>query len=134
MLERFSALAVLIFAGYAFANTTEHATEVHQMEFSDGTSVEAKYSLPSVNISVDSANETQVVRSSLARVLDFYNTELLAANWGRSKSKLSNGCQKDIETYIAGLSKAENWALKSELSRNFFHHKILLGRFFQKLY
>nr|CAH7764412.1 unnamed protein product [Callosobruchus chinensis] len=54
-----------------------------QMEYDEGTSIEAKYSLPAVNVSGTGGNGTTLVRASLARVLDFYNTEQLAANWGQ---------------------------------------------------
>ncbi|VEN43510.1 unnamed protein product, partial [Callosobruchus maculatus] len=85
-----------------------------QMEYDEGTSIEAKYSLPAVNVSGTGGNGTTLVRASLARVLDFYNTEQLAANWGEVGVKLSKGCEKDVEAYIKGLGKAENWALKMD--------------------
>lgn len=89
------------------------------MQYSDGISGDARYSLPSVNVSVDnlSGNVSKsilTVRASLSRVLDFYNTELLAASWDSTRDGVSEACQKDVETYIGGLSKADNWALKSK--------------------
>ncbi|XP_072392694.1 nose resistant to fluoxetine protein 6 isoform X1 [Diabrotica undecimpunctata] len=115
------ALLVLLFLNYALSETTPSTStnplsaDVHQIEYSEGTSVEAIYSLPPVNVSVSGAwNGTQIVRASLARVLDFYNTELLSANFPRFKNGLSQGCQKDVDAYIQGLLTAENWALKMD--------------------
>lgn len=93
--------------------------EKNEMENSEGTSIEEKYLLPSLNISVNSlsgnfSENFFSVKSSLPRVLDFYNTEMLAASWNGIKKSLSEGCQKDVEAYIHGLEKADNWALKSK--------------------
>lgn len=108
---------VLCFAETVFSNTTTSTAILYddsQIDYSEGTSVEDKYSLPPENVGVSGArNSTQVV-TSLARILDFYNTELLAGDFPRFKGGLSHGCQKDVETYIVGLTKAENWALKSK--------------------
>lgn len=108
---------VLCFAETVFSNTTTSTAipyDDSQIDYSEGTSVEDKYSLPPENVGVSGArNSTQVV-TSLARILDFYNTELLAGDFPRFKGGLSHGCQKDVETYIVGLTKAENWALKSK--------------------
>ncbi|XP_056633905.1 nose resistant to fluoxetine protein 6 [Diorhabda sublineata] len=88
---------------------------VHQIDYSEGTPVEATHSLPPGNLSLSGApNNTQLVRGSLARVLDFYNTELLAANFPKFKHTLSQSCQKDVGAYIQGLITAENWALKMD--------------------
>lgn len=94
--------------------------DTNQMQNNGGNSVETKYSVaPNMNISVDSlsgnfSQSSHNIRSSFSKVLDFYNSELLAANWIGIKKSLSEGCQKDVEAYIQGLSKAENWALKSK--------------------
>ncbi|KAJ8919034.1 hypothetical protein NQ315_016940 [Exocentrus adspersus] len=93
---------------------TATAGDVEEMEYSEGTSVEAKYLLPPVNVSVSGNKSTRTVTASLARVLDFYNTELLAANWNRIRGRISEGCQKDVDTYLQGLARAENWALKMD--------------------
>lgn len=111
---RHLALLVLLIAKNVLSEST-----TEEMEYSEGTSVEARYFLPPVNVSVDDtggnvSKTTLTVRSSLSRVLDFYNTELLAASWDRMKGNLTEGCQNDVETYIVGLGKAENWALKSK--------------------
>lgn len=87
--------------------------DMEEMEYSEGASVEAKYLLPPVNVSVSGNATTHTVTASLARVLDFYNTELLAVNWQRFKGLLTEGCRKDVDVYIRGLSRTENWALKS---------------------
>lgn len=112
-----TALFVLLYLKCALGNSTappdSDRVDMEEMEYSEGTSVEAKYLLPPVNVSVSENATTYTVRASLARVLDFYNTELLAANWDRFKDTLSEGCRKDVDTYIQGLSRAENWALKS---------------------
>ncbi|XP_018572754.1 nose resistant to fluoxetine protein 6-like isoform X2 [Anoplophora glabripennis] len=112
------ALFVLVYLKCVCSNQTAQAgsdpADVEEMEYSEGTSVEAKYLLPPVNVSVSGNASIHTVRASLARVLDFYNTELLAANWGRFKGSLSEGCRKDMDTYIQGLGRAENWALKMD--------------------
>nr|CAI5850604.1 unnamed protein product [Callosobruchus analis] len=105
--------ALVVLASAAFIAPSRGET-TPQMEYDEGTSVEAKYSLPAVNVSGTGGNGTALVRASLARVLDFYNTEQLAANWGQVGVKLSKGCEKDVEAYIKGLGKAENWALKMD--------------------
>lgn len=97
--------------------------EKHQREYSEGT--ETNYSLPNVNIGFSplDGNYSEIsytIKSSLPRVLDFYNSEMLAASWNGIKKSLSKGCQKDIEAYIQGLSKAENWALKSKYIKKSF--------------
>lgn len=92
----------------------------NQLQNNGANSVEAKHpGVPNMNISVNqlSGNFSESsfnVRSSFSRVLDFYNSEMLAANWIGIKKSLSEGCQKDVEAYIKGLSKAKNWALKSK--------------------
>lgn len=94
------------------ANGTHLPTE---MEFKQGTAVEAKYLLPAVNVSVEnSAN--RFVTANLARMLNFFNTEQLAANWDRVQKGLTLSCRKDVELFIEGLNKADNWALKSKLN------------------
>lgn len=108
---------VVLIVQSTFGTTT---TELNQIEYSEGTSVETKPSLPAVNIGVNPTSgnfseSSYTIQSSLRRVLDFYNTELLASNWNRIKKSVSAGCQKDVEAYIHGLGKAENWALKSKL-------------------
>ena len=85
----------------------------NEMEYREGTRVDPKYSLPQVNLSAG-GNHT-VVPASLARVLNFYNTEVLAANWERTKGFVGAGCRRDVEMYLQGKRKMENWALKSEL-------------------
>lgn len=105
---------------YLIHSSISSTTDKNQMQYSEGT-IEAKYKLPTVNISVNSlggnfTGSHYTVKSSLSRVLDFYNTEMLASSWNGVKESLSEGCQKDIEAYIQGLSKAENWALKSKLN------------------
>ncbi|CAH1967120.1 unnamed protein product [Acanthoscelides obtectus] len=109
MLTILAASAVLLTSAALIGGET-----TPQMEYDEGTSVEAKYSLPAVNVSGTAGNGTTLVRASLARVLDFYNTEQLAANWAQVGVKLSKGCEKDMEAYIRGLGKAENWALKMD--------------------
>lgn len=116
-MRKFKALFVaLCILKYTSSTTT---TEVHQMEYSEGTSVEMRYSLPLHNTSSLSLNGSSFgndyrTKSTLSRILDFYNTEMLAERWARVKESLSEGCQKDVEAYIQGLAKAENWALKSK--------------------
>lgn len=98
-------------------------SEKNDMEYSGGSSIETKYAFPNSNISVNSGNSSQssfTVKSSLPRVLDFYNSEMLAASWNGIKKSLSEGCQKDVEAYIQGLGKAQNWALKSKCFNDLF--------------
>lgn len=83
-----------------------------EMYFREGSVVDARYQLPLVNVSgSDSAVQ---VTASLARVLNFYNTELLAASMERVRSVVGSDCAKDLDAYIGGLQKAESWALKMD--------------------
>ncbi|RZB38996.1 nose resistant to fluoxetine protein 6-like [Asbolus verrucosus] len=86
---------------------------IQEMEYKEGLALDPKYSLPRVNLSASDGNHT-IVPASLARVLNFYNTELLAASWPWTKNLLSLSCRKDIELYLKGLRKAETWALKMD--------------------
>ncbi|CAH0552702.1 unnamed protein product [Brassicogethes aeneus] len=109
-------LFVLIYLKCVLTNsTTENALdkELKEMEFKEGLTVEPKYKLPSINVSV-SDDSTTTVRASLSRVLDFYNTEILAANFGRVKNTLSSGCRRDVSLYLDGLKRTTNWALKMD--------------------
>ncbi|XP_019869984.2 nose resistant to fluoxetine protein 6 isoform X2 [Aethina tumida] len=115
------AIFVLIYTICVYANsTTENVyeqldRELREMEYREGSTVEPKYKLPSVNVSVSGERTTtQTVTASLSRVLDFYNTELLAANWDGVKTTLSFGCKRDVELYLEGLRRTENWALKMD--------------------
>lgn len=95
----------------------ENATK--SMEFKHGTTVESKYLLPSINVSVKVGEKSKNVTSvtaSLARMLNFYNTEQLTANWKTIQKKLTVSCRKDMDLYLDGLHKAENWALKSKIN------------------
>lgn len=93
------ALIFLIFAILAsFAQT-------NNTDIRDGTK-EAADSVQSVN-----SNDVQV---SLEDVLNFYNTELLSSRWPKFKDEVSRDCRKDMEAYLDGLRKADNWALKSK--------------------
>lgn len=89
-----------------------------EMDYIDGTKIEHKYSLPVVNASVLSDNNgtmgVNTVPASLSRVLDFYNTELLSANWDRVQKGLSSDCRQNMQKYIDGLFLGDNWALKSK--------------------
>ncbi|EFA05306.2 nose resistant to fluoxetine protein 6 [Tribolium castaneum] len=89
------------------------ATKLLEMEYKEGTKVDPKYSLPQVNLSASDGNHT-VVPASLARVLNFFNSEILAANWETTKKLVSLSCRKDVELYLEGLRKTENWALKMD--------------------
>lgn len=51
---------------------------------------------------------------SLAKALDFYNTELLAQNFPNIIKGLTGGCVEDVEKYIKGLKSTESWALKMD--------------------
>lgn len=83
-----------------------------EIEYKEGSKIDPKYSLPKVNLSASDGNHT--VPASLARVLNFYNTEILAANWDRMRNLVTLSCRKDVELYLDGLGKMENWALKSK--------------------
>ncbi|KAF5302728.1 hypothetical protein FQR65_LT08470 [Abscondita terminalis] len=88
------------------------------MDYTDGTTIEHKYLTPSVNniSAISDLNDTfeNKVPSSLAKVLDFYNTELLATNWNRFRKSLSEACEKNMQEYIVGLRTGANWALKMD--------------------
>lgn len=84
-----------------------------EMEYTEGAHIDPKYSLPRVNFSDSDGNHT-LVPANLARVLNFYNTELLAANWGRTQDYVTSRCRKDVQSYLEGLKKTEKWALKSK--------------------
>ncbi|XP_074030482.1 nose resistant to fluoxetine protein 6 [Leptinotarsa decemlineata] len=105
-------LLALALVGGAFSNsTTPSSFENNHSENSEG----AKDPLSIVNDSAsDLNNSSLIVKESLAKVLDFYNTELLAASWGNFSVKLTQGCQKNVGAYIEGLRKAEVWALKMD--------------------
>ncbi|XP_050296587.1 nose resistant to fluoxetine protein 6 isoform X2 [Anthonomus grandis grandis] len=105
---------LLNFAGLTLSNSTTENYELKEMEYREGTSVEPRYSLPSVKIGDSSENPDNVVPASLQRVLDFYNSENLMVRWPKFKSKITKECQKDMEAYIDGLRNTENWALKME--------------------
>lgn len=115
-MNRLKVLLVL----FCFMQITIGINEKDDMEYSGGSLAEAKYAFPNSNISAsnsingNSSQSSFTVKSSLPRVLDFYNTEMLAASWNGIKESLSEGCQKDVEAYIQGLGKAQNWALKSK--------------------
>lgn len=103
----------ILFIFLLTCKTLSLETPKSEMEYKEGTAVDPKYSLPQVNLSVSDGNHT-VVPASLARVLNFYNSELLAANWHRTKDQISSTCRKDVELYLEGLRKTDNWALKSK--------------------
>lgn len=50
----------------------------------------------------------------LAKVLDFYNTELLRMNWEKVRGNVSEGCEMDVQKYLEGLEAAKGWALRSK--------------------
>lgn len=91
-----------------------------EMDYVEGISADPKYLLPTVNASAlsDDGNLSKIkvhsVPASLSRVLDFYNTELLAANWNRVQKGLSTKCREDVQKYVDGLVSGEKWALKSK--------------------
>lgn len=122
-------LKALLVALSTFRSTSgTSTTELNDTEDREMTSV------PHVNMSVNrlSGNLSEgsyTIKPSLSRVLDFYNTELLALSWERIKKDLSQGCQKDVEAYIEGLSKAKTWAMKSE-SISIFVNYILNKNYF----
>lgn len=97
-------LIFLIFAIHA------SFVQTNNTDIRDGTrgtlSEETADSVQSVN-----SNDVQV---SLEDVLNFYNTELLSSRWPKFKDEVSRDCRKDMEAYLDGLRKADNWALKSE--------------------
>ncbi|XP_068911738.1 nose resistant to fluoxetine protein 6 [Tenebrio molitor] len=103
----------ILFIFLLTCKTLSLETPKSEMEYKEGTAVDPKYSLPQVNLSVSDGNHT-VVPASLARVLNFYNSELLAANWHRTKDQISSTCRKDVELYLEGLRKTDNWALKMD--------------------
>lgn len=98
------ALILLIFAILA------SFVQTNNTDIRDGTkgalSEEPADSVQSVN-----SNDVQV---SLEDVLNFYNTELLSSRWPKFKDEVSRDCRKDMEAYLDGLRKADNWALKSK--------------------
>ncbi|KAK5650999.1 hypothetical protein RI129_002028 [Pyrocoelia pectoralis] len=98
--------------------TESDTADTAGMEYLDGSIVENKDSLPSINVSDLSAelyNGTIEKNSvGLSRALDFYNTELLSANWNRIKMELSKECEKNMQEYIDGLAAGANWALKMD--------------------
>ncbi|CAG9765410.1 unnamed protein product [Ceutorhynchus assimilis] len=96
--------------GLVFGNSTTE-NYVQEIEYTEGTSVEPRYSLPSIKIGDNSEN---IVPASLQRVLNFYNTETLVATWPKFRNGISEGCQKDMDLYIEGLRDTENWALKMD--------------------
>lgn len=61
----------------------------------------------------DSASDFDGNAESLARALDFYNTQILRSNWDSVGKNLSSECQKDMREYLKGLKTGKNWALKS---------------------
>ncbi|XP_045468557.1 nose resistant to fluoxetine protein 6 isoform X2 [Harmonia axyridis] len=85
-----------------------------EMEYDAGAVVEPKYFLPLVRLSVGGGNETVPVPASLSRMLNIFDTEQLVANWGMTKRSVSERCRGDVEGFIGGLTKGENWALKME--------------------
>ncbi|RZC32187.1 Acyl transf 3 domain containing protein, partial [Asbolus verrucosus] len=89
--------------------TLESATQV---EYKKGIAVDQKYYLQ-VNLSDSDRNHT-IAPASLARVLNFYNSELLTVSWPRTKNLLSLSCKKDVELYMEGLRKTKIWALKMD--------------------
>ncbi|KAB0802117.1 hypothetical protein PPYR_04303 [Photinus pyralis] len=97
---------------------TEAGDKLKEMDYLDGSIVENKYLLPSINISEHSEELTnhtnEKVSVGLSRALDFYNTQLLAANWNTIKIELSEDCAKDMQTYIDGLTAGATWALKMD--------------------
>lgn len=108
-------LFVLTYTRCTLSNTTtERSSDLQEMEYKEGASVEATYILPQVKVSVSGEIAPTTVTASLARVLNFYNTELLAAHWPRLKDAVSVGCRRDVGSYLEGLGRADNWALKSE--------------------
>ncbi|KAG5893050.1 hypothetical protein JTB14_014830 [Gonioctena quinquepunctata] len=97
-------LLVLALLGVAFSNSTTPASSQNKNEdYSEGISAEANHSAPPVNVSV-SGMHNSTAWASLAKTLDFYNSEQLAANWGSFKGGLTQGCQKDVGAYIDGPS------------------------------
>nr|XP_023016448.1 nose resistant to fluoxetine protein 6-like [Leptinotarsa decemlineata] len=105
-------LLALALVGGAFSNSTTPSS------FENNHSVNSEGAKDPLSIGNDSAsdlnNSSLIVKESLAKVLDFYNTELLAASWGNFSVKLTQGCQKNVGAYIEGLRKAEVWALKMD--------------------
>ena len=51
---------------------------------------------------------------SIAKILDFYNVDLLAANFKSVELALSESCSGEVQKYLDGLRTRETWALKSE--------------------
>lgn len=96
----------------------ENATDApREMEYTDGTSVEPAYTLPQVNITTprdDGVGQVNSVPATLSRVLNFYNTEILAAQWEFVQKSLTRSCQDDMEKYLEGLAVGSTWALKSK--------------------
>lgn len=127
----FVKLLIVIFAVVNVEKTAgqNESADAKEMEYLDGTSVEPAYLLPQVNITApgagDNSGESLVssVSASLSRVLNFYNTELLTANWGSVKETITLECIDDMEKYLDGLSRGSNWALKS---KKFLQKYILL--------
>lgn len=107
-------LCNLLIAGQLSA---QNDTDPKEMEYADGTSVEPAYLLPHVNITTPRADgfpHVNSVPATLSRVLNFYNTEILAAQWEFVKKSLSSGCQDDMEKYLEALAAGSLWALKSK--------------------
>lgn len=108
---------ILNFAHFVLSTNSTDVGEdgkLKEIEYSEGTSVEPRYSLPPVKIGDSSENPNNVVPASLQRMLNFFNTEVLMVNWPKFKHKISKECQKDMDEYIEGLRSTENWALKSK--------------------
>ncbi|KAF5270287.1 hypothetical protein FQA39_LY08398 [Lamprigera yunnana] len=94
--------------------TTENFKE---MEYVDGRIIEHKYFLPPINVSAFSDlndEEKNAVPASLSRVLNFYNTELLAANWYLVQKTITDVCRLQMQEYIDGLAAGVSWALKMD--------------------
>lgn len=99
-------IILLLLLTYTTKITSIDPENSKDMEFFEGIKIE-----PKVNFSVSDGNQTLV---PLAKVLNFYNTELLAANWDKTKNLVTSSCRKDVELYLKGLKRVESWALKSK--------------------
>lgn len=102
-------LLLIIFIVNSFADETLKITETPEEHtfIVEGSNHRAR-SLPEME-----QNSINRNWSTLAEILDIYNTKNLAKNWVKERTTgVDPKCAKDITRYIEGLQKQEMWALK----------------------
>ncbi|KAK4883484.1 hypothetical protein RN001_006803 [Aquatica leii] len=109
-------LIFLILISGVLTQIGTNAERSNEMDYTEGATIEKKILIGAVNDSAFSDfNETFPNElPSLSKVLNFYNTELLAANWYRFHKSITETCQEKMQEYIIGLSIGAHWALKMD--------------------